>query len=185
MSFGGIPPEVEAMLEEATGVVDEQEFLEKVGKLIQESGELLDPEVAALTVLDEFGVAPPAPIVAPDYAKMLPPDELEAGLDGVIVEGRLLGMEPTRTFQRKDGSTGFVTDARIKNDHGVYAVTMWDDHIRELVGVEAGARVRFDGLYTKDRRGEVELHTGRDARVRELDVEPKPADDDGEDETPA
>lgn len=169
MSFGGIPPEVEAILEEATGTVDEEEFLEKVGKLIQESGELLDPEVAALTVLDEFGVAPPAPIVAPEYAKMLPPDELEAGLDGVIVEGKLLGMEPTRTFQRKDGSTGFVTDARVRNEHGVYAVTMWDDHIRELVGIEPGTRVRFDGLYSKERRGEVELHTGRDARVTVLD----------------
>ncbi len=164
--FRGMPPGVEEALERAKEIVDEREFLDRVGKLVGESGDLLDPEVAALTVLDEMGVAPEAPLVAPDYAKMLPPEDLEAGLDGVIVEGELLGMEPTRTFEKRDGSTGFVTDARVRGEEGVYEVTLWDEHIRALVGVDPGTRVRFDGLYTKDRRGEVELHTGRDARVR-------------------
>lgn len=167
--FSGVPPEVQEVLEEAGDQVDEREFLEGVGELIRESGELLDPEVAALTVLDERGLAPEAPLVAPDYTKTLPPGELEPGLDGVIVEGKLLGMEPTRTFQKDDGSTGFVTDARVKGEEGVYEVTLWDEHIRALVDVDPGALVRFDGLYSKEHRGEVELHTGRDARVRVLE----------------
>lgn len=177
---GGVPEVVQRAAERAEDLLDEREFYERVGELVQESGELLDPEVAAFTVLDELGVAPDAPLVAPDYATVLPPGELEPGLDGVIVEGELLGMEPTRTFQKDDGSTGFVTDARVRGEHGVYDITLWDEHIRALVGVDPGTRVRLDGLYTKEHRGEVELHTGRDARVRVLDDEGEGAADEGE-----
>jgi hypothetical protein len=165
-SFGRPSEELQELIERAEEVTDERSFLEEVGELVKQSGELLTPEVAALTVLDEMDHAPEAQLVAPDYAKVLAPDELEPGLDGVIVEGELLGVEPTRTFQRDDGSTGFVTDARVKGEKGIYEITMWDDHIREIVGTEPGTFVRFDGLYTKERRGEVELHTGRDARIR-------------------
>ena len=164
-SFGRPSEELAELIERAEEVTDERSFLEEVGELVQASGELLTPEVAALTVLDEMDEAPEAQLVAPDYAKVLAPEDLEAGLDGVIVEGDLLGVEPTRTFQRDDGSTGFVTDARVKGEQGIYEITMWDDHIQEVVGVDPGTFVRFDGLYTKERRGEVELHTGRDARV--------------------
>ncbi len=166
---GSFSEEMASLVERARVEMDEREFLERVGELVQASGDLLDPEVAALTVLDEHGLAPEAHLVAPDYAKILAPEALEPGLDGVIVEGTLLGMEPTRTFRKKDGSTGFVTDARIKGDKGVYEVTLWDEHIQALVGEEPGTPVRMDGLYTKEHRGEVELHTGRDARVRVLD----------------
>lgn len=165
-SFGRPSEELEDLIERAEEVTDERSFLEEVGELVQRSGDLLSPEVAALTVLDELDAAPEAQLVAPDYAKVLAPEDLEAGLDGVIVEGELLGVEPTRTFQRDDGSTGFVTDARVKGEKGIYEITMWDDHIQAIVGVEPGTFVRFDGLYTKERRGEVELHTGRDARLR-------------------
>jgi len=164
-SFGRPSEELAELIERAEEVIDERSFLEEVGELVQASSELLTPEVAALTVLDEMDEAPEAQLVAPDYAKVLAPEDLEAGLDGVIVEGDLLGVEPTRTFQRDDGSTGFVTDARVKGEQGIYEITMWDDHIQEVVGVDPGTFVRFDGLYTKERRGEVELHTGRDARV--------------------
>lgn len=164
-SFGRPSEELAELIERAEEVTDERSFLEEVGELVQASSELLTPEVAALTVLDEMDEAPEAQLVAPDYAKVLAPEDLEAGLDGVIVEGDLLGVEPTRTFQRDDGSTGFVTDARVKGEQGIYEITMWDDHIQEVVGVDPGTFVRFDGLYTKERRGEVELHTGRDARV--------------------
>jgi len=158
--------ELEELIERAEQQTDKRSFLEEVGELVRASGELLTPEVAALTVLDEMDAAPHAELVAPDYAKVLAPEDIEPGLDGVIVEGELLGVEPTRTFQRDDGSTGFVTDARVKGDKGVYEITMWDDHIQDIVGVDPGTFVRFDGLYTKERRDEVELHTGRDARIR-------------------
>lgn len=180
---GGLPEAVQEAAERASEVVDEREFYERVGKLVQESGDLLEPEVAAFAVLDELGVGEEPPMVAPEYAKILAPEALEAGLDGVIVEGTLLGMEPTRTFDKDDGSTGFVTDARIKGEQGVYEVTMWDEHIRALVGVDPGTPVRLDGLYTKEHRGQVELHTGRDARVRVLNEDELDGDEDdaGED----
>lgn len=161
--------ELEEAAERASSALGKREFMERVGEITQESGGLLDPEVAALVVLDELGLAQPAEIVAPSYAKVLPPEDLEPGLDGIVVEGKLLGMEPTRTFSRKGGDTGFVTNARIKGEHGIYHVTLWDDHIKNLVGVDPGTCVRMDGLYTKERDGTVEAHTGRDARIQILD----------------
>lgn len=177
--FGEMSEELEAAIERASESVGEREFLEKVGELVRESGQLLTPETAALTVLDELDLAPEAHLVAPEYAKVLAPEDLEPGLDGVIVEGELIGMEPTRTFTKKDGSTGFVTDARIRGEDGIYEVTLWDEHIQELVGQEPGTRVRMDGLYTKERNGEVEVHTGRDAKVRVLDADPSGSASDG------
>ncbi len=170
-ALSGVSEELEEAAERASKILDKREFLERVGEIVQESGGLLDPEVAALVVLDELGLAHPAEIVAPSYAKVLPPEDLEAGLDGIVVEGKLLGLEPTRTFSRKDGSTGFVTNARIKGEHGIYHVTLWDEHIKALVGVDPGTRVRMDGLYTKERDGTVEAQTGRDAIIQVLDEE--------------
>lgn len=163
--FGHPSEEMEELVERASQTMSEREFLEEVGQLVQESNNLLTPEVAALVVLDERDEAPEAHLVAPSYAKVLAPDELEAGLDGIIVEGELLGMEPTRSFQRDDGSTGFVTDARVRGEEGIYEITLWDGHIQALVGTDPRTFVRFDGLYTKEHRDQVELHTGRDARV--------------------
>lgn len=163
--MGGMDEQLQRLVERAGSKLEPEEFLRKVGRLIQESGELLTPEVAALAVLDELDLAPAAPLVAPAYAKILAPEDLEPGLDGVIVEGTLLGLEPTRTFTKKDGSVGFVTNARIEGDHGVYNVTLWDEHIQGLVGIEPGTQVLLSGLYTKERQGEVEVHTGRDASV--------------------
>jgi ssDNA-binding replication factor A large subunit len=165
MGHGRHSEELERLVERAGEVTDERDFLDRVGQLVQQSGDLLEPETAALAVLDEMDQAPDAENVAPSYAKMLAPEDLEPGLDGVIVEGKLLGMEPTRTFQRDDGSTGFVTDARIKGEQGIYTITMWDEHIQQLVDVDPGEFVRMVGLYTKEHRGDVELHTGRDAQV--------------------
>ncbi len=164
--------ELEEAAKQASSAIGKRDFLKRVGEIVQESGGLLDPEVAALVVLDELGLAQPAEIVAPHYAKVLPPEDLEPGLDGIVVEGKLLGMEPTRTFSKKDGGTGFVTNARVKGEHGIYHITLWDDHIKSLVGIEPGTQIRMDGLYTKERDGTVEAHTGRDAVIKVLDEGP-------------
>ena len=157
--------EMEAAVERASQEVPATEFLEAVGDLVRASGNLLEPEVAALAILDELGLAQAAEVVAPEYAKVLAPEDLEPKLNGIVVDGTLLGLDPTRTFRRKDGSMGFVTNARVRGELGIYNITLWDEHIKGLVGVEPGEQVRLMGLYTKERNGQIELHTGRDCRI--------------------
>ena len=168
-AMGGPSDELVEAIERAKPRASHDVFLERIGELLREVGGLLDPETAALLVLDELGLDhDPGPIDPLGQAE-LTPDSLEAGLDGILLQGSLRHLAPTRTFGRSDGSRGFVTTARVETEGGSFEVTLWDDHIRTLMGVPPGSRVRLEGLYPKERHGQIELHTGRQARIDVLD----------------
>lgn len=171
--------ELRPALEKARSSIGHQALLERIGELLAESGELLTPEVAALVVLDELGLAPEAAEVAPVYTKELAPDELEPDLDGIFLEGTLQELRPTRSFARSDGSRGFVTTCEVEGARGRYTVTLWDEHIQPFIGLPRGARVRLEGLYTKERQGSLELHTGRQAVVTIVSGTPRDGLDKG------
>ena len=70
---------------------------------------------------------PPGALLVPIFgAVQLDPSAPAAGLNDVEVEGRLLGLEPSRSFLRRDGGRGFVARARVETDRGAVEVTLWD-----------------------------------------------------------
>lgn len=88
-----------------------------------------------------------------------PLGEVRAGDDGLRVEARVQRVEPTRSFDRRDGSTGFLAKAHLDDGTGQVVLTAWDDHAAELQELTPGTAIVATGLRAKEFRGTLELHT--------------------------
>lgn len=87
--------------------------------------------------------------------------EVEPGDEPVRVRGEVVRVEPTRTFDRDDGSTGFIAKAHLRDDSGARVLTAWDDDVRTLQDFDVGDPLEATRLRAKEYRGDVELHTTR------------------------
>lgn len=79
----------------------------------------------------------------------------------VDVKARLLSLSPTRTFQRRDGSVGFVTNATLEDATGRVTLVCWDDAVRAVRKVMIGCEVVVKDAQVREKDGRAELHTGR------------------------
>ena len=92
--------------------------------------------------------------------------DLEVDGEEVDVIGRLVTLYDSHSFQRDDGSTGFVRSGDIADSTGKVRISFWDEKADGDYGIGKAylvenARTRL-GLY------EVELNVGKTARVIEL-----------------
>ena len=84
----------------------------------------------------------------------------------VDIIGRLITLNDSHSFQRDDGSTGFVRSGDIADSTGKVRISFWDDKAEASYGIVKAyqienARTRL-GMY------EVELNVGKTTRVIEL-----------------
>ncbi len=75
--------------------------------------------------------------------------EIKAGMNGLTVLGKVLDLGKVRTFNRKDGSTGKVTNITIGDETGKIRVTLWDAKA-ESPGVNAGDIVEIMNAYARE-----------------------------------
>lgn len=76
----------------------------------------------------------------------------------VDLAGVLRALEPTRTYERDDGATGFVTTIEVEparpdgqgGPRGQTAVTLWNEAVRAVQGIRPGDRVELFGLVRRD-----------------------------------
>jgi replication factor A1 len=99
---------------------------------------------------------------------------LFAGLNDVTVEGRLIAVFATKTFQGAEKSGKFAT-VMISDDDGVLRVLLWNEKadLVERGELKVGQTVRFLHGYTReDRYGKTELHLGGKSQI-EIESEAK------------
>src|SRR3972149_7467774 len=84
------------------------EFDAKVREKISEGGGLLDPDAAALLVLEGLGI---------DVAEWTPIAKIEENAE-VSIRGEGVAITPTRTFTRQDGTNGRVANVTLKDPSG-------------------------------------------------------------------
>jgi replication factor A1 len=85
---------------------------------------------------------------------------LIAGLNGVDVSGVMLEAEPVRTFSKRDGSVGKVTNVTIGDETGRVRVTLWDDIAENVADFVSGDVLDIKNGYTRERYGRLEVHVG-------------------------
>jgi replication factor A1 len=76
-------------------------------------------------------------------------NEIKAGMNGLNVLGKILDIGKVRTFARKDGTTGKVTNITIGDETGKIRVTLWDAKA-ESPGVNAGDIVEIMNAYARE-----------------------------------
>lgn len=97
----------------------------------------------------------------PVELKPLKISEIKAGMNGLNIIGKVIDTGKMRTFQRKDGTTGKVTNITIGDDTGKIRVTLWDSKA-EAAGFKAGDTVEIMNAYARENTfsNQVEIQLG-------------------------
>jgi len=85
-----------------------KEFNEEINKIQKESDNLLDKDVAALLIVDELGR---------NKQNICKINDLKTGEDCTVF-GTITNIKNTRTFSRKNGSSGRVVNLEISDETG-------------------------------------------------------------------
>ncbi len=104
-------------------------------------------------------------IAVPEIApKILNINDLDAGMNGVCVKVKIKSIFPEKEFSNERGK-GKVMNFIIAEGMQEMRATAWGEMCDKVSEFEEGDEVRIEGAYTKENRGEIELHLGRSARV--------------------
>ncbi|MWG32987.1 single-stranded DNA binding protein [Halomarina oriensis] len=98
-------------------------------------------------------------------------ESLSLGQSDVSVRGKVLGVEPVRTFDRNDGSEGRVSNLVLGDETGRVRVTMWDEQADTVEALSEGISVEIVDGYVRDRDGTLELHVGERGAIKETNDE--------------
>ena len=84
----------------------------------------------------------------------------------VDIIGRLITLNDTHSFQRDDGSTGYVRSGDIADSTGKVRISFWDEKAEASYGI--GKAYQVENARTRLGMYEVELNVGKTTRVIEL-----------------
>ncbi|MBI4210432.1 MAG: hypothetical protein HY544_02920 [Candidatus Diapherotrites archaeon] len=91
-------------------------------------------------------------------------EELEHGMNDVCVEVTVKKIFPAKEFENERGK-GKVMNFIIAQGLEEMRATAWAEMCDTIEEIGEGAKVRIEGAYVKENRGENELHLGRNARA--------------------
>jgi replication factor A1 len=96
--------------------------------------------------------------------------ELKKELNDVDVVGRVIRVYPKRTFEKEERK-GEVLNFELADDTAQVRATAWNDLVKTVEKLKAGAIIKIEGAYTKEGLQGLELHLGFKSRVlREPEV---------------
>ena len=141
------------LYESIKDIKTKNEFEEDIKKIKQEYDELFDDDTAALLILDELGR---------NKQNLSKINELESGMECTVL-GKITSITQSRTFNRKNGSTGKVINLELADDTGKCGLALWDKDV-DLVKnkkIQIGTNVKVVNGYVKDGFNGIEINSGR------------------------
>ncbi len=90
--------------------------------------------------------------------------EIKPGQGKIDVEGTISDKGDVREFQ-KFGKVGRVCNAKLKDESGSVAVTLWNEQIDQT---QNGAKVKITNGYASEWQGELQLSTGKYGKLEVL-----------------
>ena len=141
------------LYESIKDIKTKNEFEEDIKKIKQEYDELFDDDTAALLILDELGR---------NKQNLSKINELESGMECTVL-GKITSITQSRTFNRKNGSTGKVINLELADDTGKCGLALWDKDV-DLVKnkkIQIGTNVKVVNGYVKDGFNGIVINSGR------------------------
>lgn len=96
-------------------------------------------------------------------------ESLSLGQSDITLTGRVLAIEPVRTFSRDDGSEGRVSNLVLGDETGRVRATLWDEQADSIETVEEGESVELIDGYVRERDGTLEVHVGSRGAIKPID----------------
>ena len=138
------------------------EFEKEIKRVLKETDELFDEDTAALFVVDELGR---------NQENVLNISELEPNIECTVF-GKVTNIQNSRSFNRKNGTSGKVVNLELSDETGSCGLALWDKDV-ELVKskkIKVGTNVKVINGYVKDGFKGIEINVGRFGL---LEIEPK------------
>ena len=143
------------------GGYSEREIMDKIEDKRAELSGLISEEGAAYIVAKELGIA----IVKQERLDIA---HVIAGMQNVDVIGKITKMTPVREFSTEKGK-GRVTNVTIADETGSIRLSLWNEEINALEGMEANDVVRVRGYVKEDNMGNPEIRLGRYGAISKSD----------------
>lgn len=95
-------------------------------------------------------------------------EEIKAGMSDIHLVGKILDMADTRTFQRKDNSTGKVRNLTLGDPTGKIRLTLWDENVEHVDQLNLGDTIEITGGYSKENsfNNQVEINLGNNSSIK-------------------
>ncbi|HEV8050080.1 MAG TPA: SOSS complex subunit B family protein [Thermoplasmata archaeon] len=87
------------------------------------------------------------------------------------LEGTVVGLEPTREIDTRDGGKKKVRNGRLKDATGEISLVLWGSEV-ELVA--EGDRIRLIEAWVSDYRGRPQISLGRTGKLEKLPAASRP-----------
>ena len=131
----------------------EQEFKREIKELQKEYDDLFDDDTAALLLVDELGR---------NKENLLKIADLESGIECTVF-GKISRIDASRSFNRKNGTTGKVVNLELTDKTGKCGLALWDKDV-ELVqnkNIQIGTNLKIVNCYIKEGYRGIEINAGR------------------------
>jgi|GEM_PF-785676 len=133
------------------------------GQTIKVTNGAVKSQYGLEVTLGQWGTVEEAPemSIEPKYERrVMKIAELAPESTDVCIEGKIVSISPTRTFNRKNGGgTSFVASAQVQDDTGECAVVAWGDQVKLFKDLQPGMKVEVERAHAKKGfRGGVEVH---------------------------
>lgn len=143
------------------GGYSEREVMDKIEDKRAELSGLISEEGAAYIVAKELGIA----IVRQERLDIA---HVIAGMQNVDVIGKITKITPVREFSTERGK-GRVMNVTIADETGSIRLSLWDEEINSIEGMEVNDVVRVRGYVKEDNMGNPEIRIGRYGAIAKSD----------------
>ena len=145
-----------------------EEFEKNITTIQQEFGDLIDEDAAAFLIVDKLGY---------NKANVMQLVDVHPGQEATV-QGIITGIQPIRTFTRKNGRQGKVANVLISDTSGSLPIVLWNEDTSRVESGELKPNtcIKIINGYTKHGRNGVELHVGRWSTISIESTNTKDAD---------
>jgi len=141
------------LYEQIKDLKTKEEFNKVINKLQKDYDNLFDKDAAALLIVDELGR---------NKENIITISELKAN-DECTVFATVTNIKNQRSFSRKNGSSGRVTNLEISDDTGTCGLALWDKdtEIVKNKTIQKGTKIKIINGYVKDGFNGIEINVGK------------------------
>jgi replication factor A1 len=153
---------IENLYKKINDLKTKEEFLQEIQDIQNKNDQLLDQEAVALLIVDKLGRNNQF------YSKI---SDLRSNTECSIV-AKITNIKNHRIFNRKNGSTGKVTNLEITDETGTCGLALWDKDadLVKNIKIKIGTNLKIINGYIKNGYNGIEINVGRYSLI---EIEPE------------
>jgi len=140
-----------------------EEFQKEINSLKKEYDDLIDEETLALLIVDNLGR---------NQENVCKIKEITTGTECTVI-GKVTRIKQSRSFNRKNGTSGRVVNLEISDETGTCGLVLWNRDV-DLVNnktIKKNTNLKIINGYVKDGYNGIELNLGRYGLIETIDEE--------------